>query len=115
MGEAQSCLRPGCSRSLAAPPLGSTNQDAEKPKDRTPHLDARGSMSFDPHPIDQLAQSVCSEKGGTPVAARPLPRPLPQLENREKQLKPTNPTSIHPQLSKLSLAPLLFGIPPCGG
>lgn len=68
-----------CSWSTAAPPLGLTSRGAEKLKDRARHLDSRGSMSFDPDPIDRSALSCLLTKGAGSCPAPP-PSSIPAGE-----------------------------------
>lgn len=63
----------------------------EIPRTELPHLDARGSLSFDPHPIDLLARSCLLTEGvATPETAQPLPQP---------------PSPVGEQVEALSTAP----------
>lgn len=59
---------------MAAPPPGPANEGQRNSKDRAPYLDTRGSLSFDPHPIDRLALSCLLIEG---VALPRLPAPPP--------------------------------------
>lgn len=73
---------PEGSWSVAAPPLGLTNPGTEKHQgQRASYLDTSGRLSFDPHPIDQLALN-CLLIEGVALCRLPstlLPFPLPVL------------------------------------
>lgn len=89
--EAQSCRRPSLLMVIGSP-APRPDQPGAGHRHRAPHLNARGSMSFGPGPIDRAGTEVFAHRGaGRPI----LPFSSP----------PSNTYEHKPQAQEPSLAP----------